>query len=114
MGMREEQADVSKRGRSVQDTKGHPHRGSHRFAPSHGGQRKIEPQRSRVARPWQISSRNGTGTISWALPHFAPSHLQPTPKPLLVWSHPEPQDPQAWLERAVQPFLPAFLSDWVS
>lgn len=94
MGMREEQADCSKRGRSVQDTKGHPHKGIHRFVPSHGGQTKIEPQRSRVARPGQISSRNSTGSISWStfiLPQTI--YLQPTLKPPLVWSYPEPQDP---------------------
>lgn len=31
--MREEQADCSKRGRSVQDTKGHPHKGSSQVCP---------------------------------------------------------------------------------
>lgn len=92
-GMKEEQADCSKRGRSVQDTKGRPHQGSHRLAPSHGGQTKREPQRSRVARPGHIRSRHGTGGISWALPHLAPNHLQPSLKSPLVWSDPESQNP---------------------
>lgn len=92
MGMREEQADCSKRGRSVQDTKGHPHKGFPRFNPQSWRTDKDTTSEKQSGRPGQMSSRHGTGSISWALPHLAPNHLQPALKPPLVWSYPEPQD----------------------